>query len=171
VTRPSGPRRAVRLALMLGLRYAPLPWTIKRRAIWQAMPKAVLVTVGVIPDAAGRVLMLRARYSGRWLLPGGALEANEDPRSGLLRECREELDTAVTIQRLTGIYTDRHSRETYFGFRCAPLSAPPRLSEEHVAWRYVPPSSISPSLRAIVQDALAGRDVQIRHFSDHHTHP
>jgi 8-oxo-dGTP pyrophosphatase MutT (NUDIX family) len=63
------------MALMLALRYTPLPWGLKHRAIWLALPKAVLVSVGVIPDDAGRVLMLRARYSGGWLLPGGALGA------------------------------------------------------------------------------------------------
>jgi 8-oxo-dGTP diphosphatase len=151
-------RRLSRLAQMLALRYAPLPWGLKRFAIWLAQPKSVLVSVGVIPDGEGRVLMLSARYSGRWLLPGGALEAYEDPVSGLLRECREELGVAVTIERLSGIYTGRDGRETYFAFRCAPLAAPPSLSEEHDAWEYLPPDEIRPTLGVIVRDAIAGGD-------------
>jgi 8-oxo-dGTP pyrophosphatase MutT (NUDIX family) len=156
VTRAVRARRWARLALMLALRYTPLPWGLKHRAIWLALPKSILVSVGVIPDSEGHVLMLRARYSGGWLLPGGALEAHEDPLSGLLRECREELGAAdVTVEQLTGIYTSRDSRETYFAFRCAPLTAPPVLSEEHEAWTYVPRDEIRPSLGIIVRDALS----------------
>jgi 8-oxo-dGTP diphosphatase len=150
--------QVLRLGMMLALRYTPAPWRVKHRVIWYALPKAVLVAVAVIPDDAGRVLMLRARYSGHWLLPGGAIEVGEDPVDGLLRECREELSTSVTIQRLTGIYTDPAQRETFFAFRCAPLSAPPRLSIEHEAWRYVPPEQVRQPLQVMVQDALAGPD-------------
>jgi 8-oxo-dGTP diphosphatase len=155
VTRASGLHRRLRLGLMLALRYTPLPWPVKRRAIRQMLPKALLVSVAVIPDGAGRVLMLRARYSGHWLLPGGAIEAGEDPLHGLIRECREELGTRVAAERLTGIYALPSSREMYFAFRCAPLAGPPGLSEEHESWRYVRPDDIVTPVRRAVHDALA----------------
>ncbi|MGH2601839.1 MAG: NUDIX hydrolase [Dehalococcoidia bacterium] len=149
--------------MMLALRYTPAPWRVKHRVIWYALPKAVLVAVAVILDDAGRVLMLRARYSGHWLLPGGAIEAGEDPVTGLLRECREELGAAVALQRLTGIYTDPAQRETFFAFRCTPLGAPLRLSVEHEAWRYVRPEDVRWPLRVMVRDALvASSDVVMR---------
>jgi 8-oxo-dGTP diphosphatase len=155
VTRAKGLKRRLRLGLMLALRYAPAPWPVKRRAIRQVMPKAVLVSIAVIPDEAGRVLVLRARYSGHWLLPGGAIESGEDPLHGLIRECREELGAAVTVERLTGIYALSPMGEMYFAFRCAPLTAPPSLSEEHEDWRYVHPDQIRSPVRAAVRDALA----------------
>lgn len=165
VTRPEAARSRPRLALMLALRHTPLPWNWKHRAIRLVLTKSILVSVGVIPDGRGRVLLLRTRYSGEWLLPGGALEAHEDPLRGLLRECREELNAAVTVERLSGVYTSRTSRETYFAFRCAPLTAPPVLSEEHEAWRYVPAERVRPGLRPIVEDALADAPAPaIRHL-------
>jgi 8-oxo-dGTP pyrophosphatase MutT (NUDIX family) len=141
---------------MLALRYTPLPWPVKHRAIRQMLPKALLVSVAVIPDDAGRVLMLRARYSGHWLLPGGAIEAGEDPLHGLTRECREELGLRVNVERLTGIYALPSSREMYFTFRCSSLTRPPALSEEHESWRYVRPDDIMTPVRRAVYDALAG---------------
>ncbi len=158
-TRMRRPRtwgRVLRLGMMLVLRYTPLPWELKRRAIWQAMPKVVVIGVAVIPDAEGRVLMVRARYSGLWLLPGGNLEAREDPLNGTLRECQEELGAVVTVEDLTGIYTDPAHREIFFAFRCAPLTQPPVLSEEHEAWQYVPPYEARPPVNMIAADALAG---------------
>lgn len=155
MTRAGGLRRRLRLAQMLALRYTPLPWSVKHRAIRWMLPKALLVSVAVIPDAAGRVLMLRARYSGHWLLPGGAIEAGEDPLHGVIRECHEELGVRVNVVRLTGIYTLPSQRETYFTFRCSPLTGPPTLSEEHEAWRYVRPDEITSPVRRAVHDALA----------------
>ena len=148
----------LRLGLMLALRYAPAPWPLKQFAIWLAQPKAVVVGVAVIPNAAGRMLLLRARYSGLWLLPGGAVHTDEDPRSGAVRECREELGQRVTVERLTGIYTNAAHREITFAFRCAPLARPPVLSEEHETFRYVPPEQVPSRLSRIVADALAGGD-------------
>jgi 8-oxo-dGTP diphosphatase len=156
VTPTKGLQRRLRLGLMLALRYTPLPWPVKHRAIRQMLPKALLVSVAVIPDDAGRVLMLRARYSGHWLLPGGAIEAGEDPLHGLQRECREELGVGVTVERLTGIYALPSQREMYFAFRCSPLAGPPALSEEHETWRYVRSDEIVTPVRRAVHDALAG---------------
>lgn len=147
-------RHALKLAAMYALRYTPIPWRVKHHAVRQFMPKAIIVGLAIIPDDSGRVLMLRARYSGLWILPGGAIEAGEDPLSGTLRECREEMGAAVTIERLTGIYSDRHDRELLIAFRCRPLEAPPVLSEEHEAWRYLPPAQIRAPVDAIVRDAL-----------------
>lgn len=156
MTRTNGLQRRLRLALMLALRHTPVPWPVKHRAIRQVLPKALLVSIAVIPDDAGRVLMLRARYSGHWLLPGGAIEAGEDPLHGLNRECREELGMRVTVERITGIYAFPAQREMYFAFQCAPLAGPPSLSEEHESWRYVRPEEIASPVRRAVDDALAG---------------
>lgn len=140
---------------MLALRHAPAPWPVKHWAIRRAMPKVIAVSVAVIPDQQGRVLLLRARYSGHWLLPGGAVEAGEDPLHALLRECREELRATVTVERLTGIYAHAAVREMYFAFRCSPLTDAPALSEEHEDWRYVYPQRITSPVRLAVRDALA----------------
>lgn len=151
---------------MLGIRYTPLPSLVKARAIWLAQPKVVAVCVAVIQDAEGQVLMLRTRYSARWLLPGGVVEVGEDPYTGVLRECHEELGQAVTVERLTGIYADAERQHILFGFRCAPLTAPITLSEEHDAYRYGNPTHALAPLGVIARDAVANLPtVQMRRIS------
>jgi len=53
----------------------------------------VLVSAAVVVRE-GRVLLTRrqdgAHLGGMWELPGGKVEAGEDPRDALVRECREE---------------------------------------------------------------------------------
>lgn len=36
-------------------------------------------------------------FKGRWEFPGGKIEANEDPKTALLREIKEELDIDINI--------------------------------------------------------------------------
>lgn len=60
----------------------------------------VAVVAGVL-FTEGRILAGRRRATDRhpleWELPGGKLEAGEDPRTALVRELREELDVEATI--------------------------------------------------------------------------
>ena len=55
----------------------------------------------LIRDDEGRVLVVKPNYKPGWDLPGGMVEANEAPASGLQRELREELglqpDTCVLL--------------------------------------------------------------------------
>jgi 8-oxo-dGTP diphosphatase len=146
-------RAAAQHGLMWAIRLAPLPWSIKRWAIRIATPHTLVVATALIPDADGRVLLLRARYSGRWILPGGAMHPGEDPLTGVCRECREELGRDIRPTGLVGLYAFARSRELYVVFRCAPLTGPPRLSAEHQAFRYVPPPELPRWLRGVWDDA------------------
>lgn len=143
------------------LRYAPVPWSLKRRLLWLTQPKVIVVGVAVIPDHTGRVLMLRSRYSGRWQLPGGVIKAGEDPWSGTMRECREELGLQVAMERLSGVYADPFGAELAFCFHCRPLTRPPALSAEHEAFRYTEPVHMTAKVRQMVDDALTGQQVRI----------
>jgi 8-oxo-dGTP diphosphatase len=69
-------------------------------------PPSVLV-VGAAVVRHGQVLAARRTYPpqarGRWELPGGKVEAGEDPAAALVREVREELGCEVRVTgRLAG---------------------------------------------------------------------
>lgn len=56
---------------------------------------------GLATDTAGRVLLVRE--DGRWLLPGGEVEAGETLEAALAREVREETGIAVEVGALLAV--------------------------------------------------------------------
>lgn len=72
--------------------------------LWQD-PK--VVTIVVVTDEAGRVVVGRRGIEpgyGGWCLPGGFVNDDEHPADSAVRECREEIQAAVEITRLLGVY-------------------------------------------------------------------
>jgi 8-oxo-dGTP diphosphatase len=64
---------------------------------------------GVVTDGTGRIAVLYIRGSA--FLPGGGLEAGDDPPSALIREVREETGWACRIFREIG-----RAEQTYHSF-------------------------------------------------------
>ena len=63
----------------------------------------IIEVVGaVIRDVAGRVLVVRKRQTGRFMLPGGKREPGEDDLAALRRELAEELDVRLVFAELLG---------------------------------------------------------------------
>ena len=141
-------------ALIWGIRLTPLPWRAKEWLIWWLAPRVLVVGLALIPDAHGRLLLVHARYSGRWIFPGGYLHPGEAPLDGLRRECREELGHDVNVRALAGFGTERSPGVLFILYHCAPLSGPPRLSPEHDAYRYVARTALPTRLRRLTQHML-----------------
>lgn len=66
--------------------------------------------VGVLIERDGKLLLVRrerAPFKGYWDIPGGFLEEDEHPRTGAIREAREETGLRVAVDELLGVYHDR----------------------------------------------------------------
>jgi 8-oxo-dGTP pyrophosphatase MutT (NUDIX family) len=109
----------------------------------------------VLPGAAtavvddGRLLLLLHADSGRWVLPGGAVEPDEHPADAAVRETREETGVEVRPDRIVAVDggPDHHRRYrngdevSYVTtvFRCTPVGgAVHERSHEAEAVRWVP---------------------------------
>lgn len=147
--------RLARLALMYCIRYVPVPWRFKEWCITRATPATVVIGTAIIPDARGAVLLLRARYSGRWILPGGAVHPGEDPRTGAERECWEELGQHLTLSGPTGLYALPRTRLLFVVYRGPALRRPSRLSVEHDRWRYVAIEALPARFKRMAIEALS----------------
>jgi 8-oxo-dGTP diphosphatase len=59
----------------------------------------------------GRILLARRKFepeAGKWDLPGGFLEEDEDPLDGLRRELREEAGVEIEPLEFAGVWADRY---------------------------------------------------------------
>ncbi|MET9299962.1 NUDIX hydrolase [Micromonospora aurantiaca] len=137
----------------------------------------------VVTDASGRLLLCRrSEGARRWGLPGGRLRHDESPADAVVRAVRAETGWAVAPADLVGLYrvTDPQAPAPPAGrcggrpdvlvhvFRAGPADVEP--SGEPSAGclpRWWPPQELpdvlTPTTRAAIADALAGRAGVLRH--------
>src|SRR5579859_6546316 len=60
----------------------------------------------VVINASGEVLAQRRSDDGKWCLPGGILDPDENPGPGAAREVLEETGVEVVVERILAIYCD-----------------------------------------------------------------
>ncbi|MEU4077625.1 NUDIX hydrolase [Streptomyces venezuelae] len=124
----------------------------------------------VICDEQGRVLIVDPVYKPYWNLPGGGVEAGEDPKEACRREALEELGLDVEIGRLlvhATISVPGRDPHEYFVFDGGALTAAQqqaiRLQESELRdFRFAQPEDITdkeipPAARRMWEAALAAR--------------
>ena len=101
----------------------------------------------LVRDAAGRVLLVEPVHGATWLLPGGAVEADEAPRAACARELREELGGDHDVGRL--LVLDWVAPRPGLGeglmlvYDAGTLTVEPRLPPDELRdWRWVAPEDV-----------------------------
>ena len=97
------------------------------------------VTAGaIIFNDAGQVLLLKHRFrpGSGWGLPGGFLEAGEQPLDALRRELREEIGMEIKDAEVFAARSFRKPRQVEVLFRCRPDGAPQtkNIEVERAEW-------------------------------------
>ncbi|MFI7427076.1 NUDIX hydrolase [Micromonospora sp. NPDC049836] len=135
----------------------------------------------VVVDQGGRVLLCRRSGAGRrWALPGGRPRRDESPLAAAVREIRAETGWEVDLVDLVGLYRLGAAAPPPPAGHCGapaevlvhvfrarvrtdhPPAAPPGGC--HLAWHPPDalPAALTPTTRAALADALAGRSGVLR---------
>lgn len=73
------------------------------RHMQQATPEVLTLSAVLVRDAAGRVLLVRKRGTGKFMQPGGKLEPGESFSAAAVREMQEELGLSVAESDLEAL--------------------------------------------------------------------
>jgi len=90
-------------------------------------------------------------YPGYWEFPGGKIEPDEDPRSALVRELKEELgiDVREATPWITRIYAYTHATVRLHFFRVTAWDGEPQpLEDQAIAWQRIEAPDVTPMLPA-----------------------
>lgn len=100
------------------------------------LPRHSVSAGSAVIRADGRMLAVRRADNGEWVLPGGIVELDEDPRDTVRREVLEETGITVEPVQLTGVYKNMRLGVVSLVFRCRPVSgaAQPTAEATEVAW-------------------------------------
>ncbi len=105
----------------------------------------------VITNDNNEILLLqrniKTRKQNNWDLPGGLLEENEDERSALKREVKEELDVEIEIIDTGKLWKFfRHLDNKWVdvqNYICKIVTGTIKLSDEHVDYKWVDKNKIN----------------------------
>lgn len=143
--------------------------------IWKVMPRTMRVFVsrsvqtkftasaaGVIVNDAGEVLLLNhfLRPVSGWGLPGGFLEASEQPEAAFRREIMEE--TGLELQDVVIFRVRTVTRHIEIFFKAKAVGEASVQSKEIIELGWFPPDKVPPEMsldqQFLVKNALAFLD-------------
>ena len=121
-------------------------------------PKPVAAAIPV--DAQGRLILLRRGFDpgrGLWTFPGGFVDLGESVPDAARREADEELELAIELEDLIGVYSRAQDNVVLIVYR-ARATGRPQTTPEAVEVRAFAPSEIPWGELAFWSTEVALRD-------------
>ena len=121
-------------------------------------PKPVACAIPATPN--GQLLLMRRGFQpqrGRWSMPGGFVDLGETVEQAAIREVREEMDLAIELRHLVGVYSRAEDRTVVVVYAATALGTP-ALTEEALEIRAFAPTDIPWHELAFWSDGRALRD-------------
>lgn len=134
-------------------------YTDEQNKQWQAnLPKKKVAVKVILRSTKGNILLIKPDYKDTWQLPGGGVEAYEDPKRAAVREAEEETGVKIEVGDLRLIDSAFKSKEDYLFllFECAKLYAEEAdysvEDEEIEDYKFVDPSEVAALLPGYYAD-------------------
>jgi 8-oxo-dGTP diphosphatase len=145
-----------------------LPARLRRWSMRVTHARFTVTAGAIVFNDSGQVLLLKHRFraGSGWGLPGGFLEAGEQPLDALRRELREEIGFEIRDPQVFAARSFRKPRQVEVLFRCRGNGSPqPRNMEVERAEWFSPdalPEGLPKDQRLFIERAAAdgakGRD-------------
>lgn len=92
----------------------------RARVFFDSRPRKIAAAAVLCRDPSGRVLVVYDRFKRNWTIPGGVVDADEDPAAAAERESWEEAGTKVRTDQLLGVFASRWPDRLVFVFAATP---------------------------------------------------
>ncbi|CAN5251730.1 hypothetical protein BH20ACI2_BH20ACI2_20680 [soil metagenome] len=151
------------LITLAGIFWKVIPGNVRRWLIRLVHPTFTVSAAGIITNERGEVLLLnhvlRGSVSG-WGLPGGFLEAGEQPEEALRREIMEETGIELIDVRLYSCRIMRRHVETIMIAKSVGEAAVRSREISELGWYPIDhmPAEMSLNQKLVIRKALAPKD-------------
>ena len=142
-------------------------------SVWRHFPRALrlmtmratharftVTAAAIVVDSEKRVLLLKHRFrpGTGWGIPGGFIEAGEQPEEGVRRELREEVGLELAVVELLATRAFKKPRQIEIVFRCRPHgdASPQSVEIRKASWFSIDslPEGLPLDQQRLIQDAL-----------------
>jgi ADP-ribose pyrophosphatase YjhB (NUDIX family) len=149
------------LAKLLGGIWRRLPRAVRRRAAKIGQARFTVTVAAMLFDDEGRILLLEHvfRADRGWGVPGGFINAGEQPEEALRRELREEASIEIEDVRFLFTRTLDKLKQVELYFRARVIGNPVPSSFEIKQAQWFPltnlPTELSRDQRSLIERAMA----------------
>lgn len=137
-----------------------VPRGLRRMTMRATHARFTVTAAAIVVDTQGRVLLLKHRFrpGAGWGIPGGFIEAGEQPDEAVRRELREEVGLELGGVEVVTTRTFKKPRQIEIVFRCRPRgdASPQSIEIRKASWFSIDslPQGLPPDQQRLLRDTL-----------------
>ena len=145
---------------LLGGIWRRVPRVLRRMTMRATHARFTVTAAAIVVDGQGKVLLLKHRFrpGTGWGIPGGFIEAGEQPDEAVRRELREEVGLELAGVEVVTTRAFHKPRQIEIVFRCRPKgdASPQSIEIRRASWFSIDslPEGLPVDQRGLIKDTL-----------------